>query len=185
MEFETLAIQFAPVGITLTERRIVRNCNPAFAEIFGGQPEEFTDLDLVQLYPSIEDYIRIGATGLDRMREDPVYSDERIMRRLDDTLFWCRVRGRSLIKDEPFARAIWTFIDISAERRVFDLSPREREVAMHTCQGRTAKEIARDLGLSHRTIEQYRAQLFEKTGAANKAEFVAFFMGMPGANPEP
>lgn len=179
MEFATLAIQFAPVGIALTERRIVRDCNPAFAEIFGGPVEGFAGMDLVRLYPSVEDYERIGAAGLSHMRDDPVYSDERIMRRLDGSLFWCRVRGRSLIADEPFARAVWTFIDISAERRVFDLSPREREVAMLTCQGRTAKEIARDLGLSHRTVEKYRARLFEKAGAANKAEFVAYFLGIP------
>ncbi|SIS82100.1 PAS domain-containing protein [Phaeovulum vinaykumarii] len=183
MEFETLAIQHAPIGIALTERRIIRACNPAFAAIFGaagggGATEVFADMDLMRLYPSAEDYHRIGAEGLARMRADPLYLDERVMRRLDGALFWCRVRGRSLSAPDPFDRAVWTFADMSAERPVLDLSPRERVVAMRTCQGQTAKEIARDLGLSHRTVEQHRARLFRKAGAANKAEFVAFFMGM-------
>lgn len=43
----------------------------------------------------------------------------------------------------------------------------------------TAKETARALGLSHRTIEQHRAQPMEKSDAGNTAEFVALFSDMP------
>lgn len=179
MDFATLAIEYAPLGITMTEHRVIRACNPAFAAMFGGEAERFRGMELSRLYPSIEEYEAIGQAGLQRMRATPLYHDERIMRRLDGQLFWCRVQGRSLRPDEPFALAVWTFADLSAERPVLDLTRRERDVAIRTCQGRTAKEIARDLDLSPRTVEQYCARLFQKTGARNKAELVAVLAGVP------
>jgi DNA-binding CsgD family transcriptional regulator len=175
MNLETLAFLHAPVGIALTESRVVLDCNSAFAEIFGGEPHAMRGIGLVRLYPCVDDYERIGAAGLKVMRETGRYHDERVMQRLDGTLFWCRVRGRSLLREHPFARAVWTFADMSTERPVLALSARERDVAILTCQGLTAKETARTLGLSHRTVEHYRAQLMTKAGARNTAEFVALF----------
>lgn len=35
MDFETLAIQSVPIGIALTERRVIRACNPAFADVIA------------------------------------------------------------------------------------------------------------------------------------------------------
>lgn len=35
------------------------------------------------------------------------------------------------------------------------LSPRQVEIARHLCLGRSTKEIARRLGLSHRTVQNY------------------------------
>ena len=113
------------------------------------------------------------------MRATPVHDDGRIMRRLDGRLFWCRVQGRSPRPDEPFALAVWTFADLVAERPVLDLTRRKREIAIRACQGRTAKEIARDLHLSPRRVQQYRARLFRKTGTHNKPEPLAVLTGLP------
>ncbi|MCA3699879.1 MAG: helix-turn-helix transcriptional regulator, partial [Brevundimonas sp.] len=41
------------------------------------------------------------------------------------------------------------------------------------CQGQTSKQIALDLGLSHRTVEVFRARILKKTGAANAAALAA------------
>lgn len=180
MNLETLAFRHAPIGIALTEARVVRACNPAFAEMFrAGAAEDVAGMPLVHIYPSVEDHDRIGAAGLEMLRQSGRYSDERIMRRLDGSLFWCRVGGVCLTPEEPFARGVWTFADISDERPVIALSPREREVAILTCRGLTAKEIARQLDLSHRTVEQYRGQLLQKCGVRNTAELAALFSGMP------
>ena len=119
------------------------------------------------------------AAGPRNMRATPSHHDKRIMRRLDGWLFWCRVQGRSPRPDEPFARAVWTFADLVAERPVLDLTRRKREIAIRDCQGRMAKEIARDLDLSPRRVDQYRARLFRKTGTHNKAELVAVLTGLP------
>ena len=52
------------------------------------------------------------------------------------------------------------------------LTPREKDVFDQLITGASNKLIARALDLSPRTVEFYRANVFEKTGAANVAELV-------------
>ncbi len=174
-----VAFEYAPVGLAELENRIIRRCNRRFAAIFGGTPEDHADQPVAALYPSLAEFERIGARGLAVLRETASYNDERIMRRRDGTLFWCRVRGRSLTPDDPFRHGIWSFADLSEERPVVALTRRERDVAILTCRGLSAKEVAVDLGLSHRTVEAHRARLMEKFGARKLAELVAKLSGMP------
>jgi DNA-binding CsgD family transcriptional regulator len=179
MPIRDLAFDHAPVGLAVLENRIIRLCNLQFAEIFGGAPADYADVPLARYYPSIEDYRRIGARGLSAMRETGRYDDERVMKRGDGRLFWCRVRGRSLTPEDPFKRGIWSFTDLSDERPLVQLTQREREVAILTCRGMTSKEIGLELGLSYRTVEVYRARLLEKFQARKLAELVAKLSGMP------
>jgi len=174
-----LAFQNAPVGLAELENRIIKRCNRQFAAVFGGMPDTYAGQAMALFYPSLEDYEKIGARGLQAMRETGAYADERIMRRQDGTLFWCRVRGQSLTPDDPFRHGIWSFSDISQERPVVDLTPRERDVAILTARGLSAKEIGRDLSLSYRTVEAHRARLQAKFNARNLAELVAKLSGMP------
>ena len=51
-----------------------------------------------------------------------------------------------------------------------DLTQREQEVLFYYLRGYTAKEIAREMNISHRTIESYIAKVLEKTGSTCKAE---------------
>lgn len=53
------------------------------------------------------------------------------------------------------------------------LSKRERECIENLIQGKTAKEIARILDLSHRTIEFYIENLKKKFNCLNRAELIA------------
>ncbi|HLG82106.1 MAG TPA: LuxR C-terminal-related transcriptional regulator [Bradyrhizobium sp.] len=52
------------------------------------------------------------------------------------------------------------------------LTPREREVFAFIATGKTNKQIARELGLSARTVEGYRASIMRKVGAKNATELV-------------
>ncbi len=54
-------------------------------------------------------------------------------------------------------------------RTVDALSGREREVLGLLAAGLTSKEVARRLGLSPKTVENHRARVLEKLGAANTA----------------
>lgn len=179
MDLSELAFLNAPIGLVVLEERIIRVANHRFGEIFGAPAEAFGDTPLAAVYPTAQDYERIGARGLEAMRESGRYEDERVMKRLNGELFWCRVRGQSVTPDNPFRRGVWSFVDLSAERPVVELTPREREVAILTCQGRTSKEIGLELGLSYRTVEAHRARLLEKFGARKLPELVAKFSGMP------
>lgn len=54
------------------------------------------------------------------------------------------------------------------------LTDREREVLVHVTSGRTSKEIASRLGISHRTVESHRENLMKKLGIESVAELTKF-----------
>lgn len=179
MNLAETAFDHSPIGLVVLENRIIRRCNLQFARTFNSTIESLTNSPMSALYPSKAEFETIGARGLAAMRDTGQYADERIMRRCTGELFWCRARGNSLTPEAPFERGIWSFSDLSQERPVVPLTPRERDVAILTCRGLSAKEIGRELDLSHRTIEVYRARLIEKFGARKLAELVAKLSGMP------
>ena len=59
-----------------------------------------------------------------------------------------------------------------AAERVAALSPREREVLDLLIAGKPNKLIARDLGLSPRTVEVHRARMMARLGVGSLAEAV-------------
>jgi two-component system response regulator FixJ len=58
----------------------------------------------------------------------------------------------------------------SLQDRLEGLTRREREIMVLAAAGQSNKEIARQLGISHRTVEIHRARVMHKTGAANLVE---------------
>lgn len=58
--------------------------------------------------------------------------------------------------------------------RLSCLSARELEILPLVVAGQANKEIARHLGISHRTVEIHRARILSKTGASNLLELVRF-----------
>ena len=162
----TLAYDFAPVALCLTQHRTITNCNRAFLELFGFKAGELTGQSIAQLYPSPEEYQRIGQPGYPQMEHGGRYQDERLMRRSDGALIWCRARGQAVDAQDPAAASAWSFEALSQTLPdVQRLSPREREVVALVAQGLSSKEMARQLGLSPRTVEMHRAHLRLKLGA--------------------
>ncbi|WP_246137956.1 LuxR C-terminal-related transcriptional regulator [Maritimibacter fusiformis] len=162
-----LAYMYAPVGLVVTENRVIRDCNTAFAEMFGYARAELRDQLFVILYPSDDEFRNIRDRGIKQLQETNRYWDERVMARRDGTLFWCRVRGHSFTPDAPLQRAVWSFADLSPTRPYFPLTRREREILSHLSEGLSSKEIARKLDISHRTVEVYRAKLLKKFEVKN------------------
>lgn len=65
--------------------------------------------------------------------------------------------------------------DLAAGRgHPLELSARELAVLRYVCRGHSAKEAARDLGLSPRTVEMHRSRLMDKTGARSAVGLAAF-----------
>ncbi|WCR18927.1 PAS and helix-turn-helix domain-containing protein [Paracoccus alcaliphilus] len=170
----------APVGLVVTANRRIDLCNARFAAIFGYRMQDLQGRRLALLYPSTEEYDRIGRIGLAEMKATGRYDDERVMRRRDGSHFWCRVQGQSLDAANPFSRAVWSMTDISAARPLVQLTRRERQVAMLLVEGRTSKDIARALSISPRTVEAHRQKLNAKLEVRNTAECVARLAGIPG-----
>ena len=172
-----LAFDLAPVGLVLSRNRAIVDCNEHLCEMFGASRAQLVGQSFQILYPSADEYERIGARLLPIMNATGVYSDNRIMKRVDGRLkgetFWCHVTGRALNRSAPHEAGIWTFEDLSASRPVTaELTAREREVAAHLMRGLTSKEIGRALGISHRTVEIYRARLMRKFKASTTADLV-------------
>ncbi|WP_153111506.1 response regulator transcription factor [Propionivibrio limicola] len=55
-------------------------------------------------------------------------------------------------------------------QRLQQLTQRENEVMMLALAGNTNKGIAKQLGISYRTVEIHRSRILQKTGAANMLE---------------
>ncbi|MCB1364572.1 MAG: PAS domain S-box protein [Rhodobacteraceae bacterium] len=164
-----LAFTHAPVGLVVTENRVIRACNQSFAAMFGYECGELCDRSFAILYPSQEEFVNIRNRGVRALREGGAYWDERVMMRRGGDLFWCRVRGHTFTPEEPLARAVWSFADLADTRPYLPLTRREREVFSLLGEGKTSKEIARSLELSYRTVEVHRARLLKKFGVANTA----------------
>lgn len=65
------------------------------------------------------------------------------------------------------------------QHRFERLTARERQVVMLVMQGKTNKEISRELGISFRTVEKYRAMAMSKLEVSTAAELCLLCMDAP------
>lgn len=174
MDFDyRLAFDMAPVGMVLSRNRTMVDCNQQVCEMFGASREVLIGQSFQVLYPSADEYERLGAHMAPILNTKGHYADNRIMKRASGEVFWCHVAGRALNRADPHALGIWSFEDLSAQRPVkAELTGREREVAARLLEGLTSKEIGRALEISHRTVEIYRARLMRKYNASTAADLV-------------
>lgn len=169
----------APVGLVVSRHRLIEHCNPFFATMFGYSSDELVGKSLAVLYPSTKEFADLGTLGLRQMNLNLRYRDDRIMQRRDSTQFWCQVYGQSTTPQDPYARCVWSFIDLSDQRPVVDLTRRERGIAMLLIQGLTNKQIGQKLEISHRTVEAHRSRMMNKLGTKSSAELFAKLAGLP------
>lgn len=167
------AFENAPVGLVVTRHRLIDQCNPFFANMFGYRPNELVGKSLALLYPTPKEFADLGILVLRQMNLNQRYRDDRIMQRRDGSQFWCQVFGQSTTPQDPYAHCVWTFIDLSDQRPVVDLTRREREIAMLLIEGLTNKHIGQKLGILHRTVEAHRSRMMRKLSAKNSAELLS------------
>ncbi|MDO9251489.1 LuxR C-terminal-related transcriptional regulator [Hydrogenophaga sp.] len=172
-----LAFDLAPLGLALSRQRTIVDCNQALCEMFGATREQLVGQSFQLLYPSADEYERTGARITPILGRSGTYADDRVMKRVDGRFkgetFWCHVTGRALHREAPHEAGIWSFEDLSSRRAVkAELTGREREVAAFLMNGLTSKEIGKALGISHRTVEIYRARLMRKYQAGSSVDLV-------------
>jgi len=176
----------APVGLVVSRRRIIIDCNQALCIMFGTHRELLIGQSFQVLYPSADEFERTGARITPIMNRRGLYADDRIMKRHPGDpkgeLFWCHVTGRAFERDDPHAGGVWSFEDLSARRPVHHpgragLTGREREVAALLLEGQTSKLMGKSLGISHRTVDIYRARLMRKFGVHSTPELIQKLMG--------
>jgi len=88
---------------------------------------------------------------------------------LDDAAFLESIRHAVKLGETRRNR---TFESLRARMLLARLTPRERAVLDELVAGQSNKAAARQLGLSQRTIEVYRAQILDKLGAGGLSDLV-------------
>lgn len=173
-------VDLCPLGLMLSSQRRIVACNERFATLFGYTQAELLGQSLAMLYPSTDEFVRIGERGRQVMTDKGAYQDERLMKRRDGLLQRFRVHGHAAELVDPFGSACWVFEPLAAGADSSRLTPREREILAGMSRGHTAKEAAKALGLSPRTVEKLRAGLRAKFGAHNAVELMSRVSGLPG-----
>lgn len=172
INFEAI-FRLAPIGMCVSQHRKIIACNDALAQMFACQKSDLLGQSFIILYPTPDEFERTGARIEPIIHSTGIYTDERIMKRATQELFWCHVSGRSLDPAHAHAACIWSFEDLSAKRSVSpELTTREREIAALLADGQTSKLIARQLQLSPRTVEMHRAKLMRKLNANSASELI-------------
>ena len=172
-----IAFDLAPIGLVLSRRRQIVDCNQQVLAMFGVAREGLVGKSFEILYPTAGEFERTGARIAASLDASGGYADERVMRRVGGAvpgeLFWCHVSGRALDAGDPHAAGIWSFEDLSPRRRMaVALTAREREIAALLIEGMTSKMIGKRLSISPRTVDVYRGRLMKKHVAGTTAELV-------------
>lgn len=178
-KLEQTIFELCPLGLMLSSDRKIVTCNQRFASMFGYSVHDLRGQDLLILYPSADEYQRIGERGFQVMTRKGEYHDERLMRKRNGATQWFRVHGNTADLSNPFGNACWVFEPLSAGVDVSRLTPREREILTGMSHGDTAKQAAKKLGISPRTVEKIRAGLRSKFGAHNAVELMSKVRGLP------
>lgn len=172
-----LGFEHAPVALCVTQKRLMVACNDRFAALFGYAPAELLGQSIAMLYPSPQEFRRIGQRGYPRMHRGQRYEDDRLMQRRGGELFWCRVSGVSTHSDRPALEAVWAFEAMPHTARSADLlTPREREVVAQLAAGLTSKEIAKALALSPRTVDMHRGRMLKKMGVRTTVQLLGLLV---------
>ena len=73
-----MLVELCPLGLMLSSNRKIVACNRRFAAMFGYAMDEMEGRSLVTLYPSEDEYTRIGDRGRQVMVQKGEYQDERL-----------------------------------------------------------------------------------------------------------
>ncbi|MBU4302068.1 MAG: response regulator transcription factor [Actinobacteria bacterium] len=82
--------------------------------------------------------------------------------------------GKALLHPDATAQLLKEFVTLADKRtRDYGLSNREMEVLQLLSEGKTNKQIAKDLWISEQTVKTHVAHIFDKLGTSHRTETVA------------
>jgi DNA-binding NarL/FixJ family response regulator len=83
-------------------------------------------------------------------------------------------QGKALLHPDATAQLLKEFVTLAENRtKDYGLSNREMEVLQLLSEGKTNKQIAKDLWISEQTVKTHVAHIFEKLGTSDRTETVA------------
>lgn len=111
IHYNKLAFDFSPAPIVVLSNRHMVEMNHAFAQMFGYEREELLHHSIIKIFPSIEDYEKVGNDALQSLlqKNSLYYSDQRFMQHKSGEIFWTHTHGRTLTPEDPFQLMVWHF----------------------------------------------------------------------------
>ena len=165
-------LQNTPVDVVLMDLQMPQLDGTKATEIIR---EKFPHVKVIILSMHDEDkYIlhlmEIGANGYLLKDNDPEEVEKAIRKVIETDIYFSDFVSKVMLRKMTRKN--------QQENKIFnyktDISDREKEVLVHTCEGLTTTEIGEILSLSPRTVEGHRLRMIEKLGVKNTAGLVAF-----------
>lgn len=115
-ERETI-LENSMVGIAfLTPKGRFRWANRAMFQIFGTTPQARDFSSMEEVYPTREDYLRVGGEVSQAILEGRVYETEMRMRRLDGSHIWVFMSGKAVSRTDLNQGTVWSILDITQRK---------------------------------------------------------------------
>jgi DNA-binding CsgD family transcriptional regulator len=175
LDYEDVFLKL-PTAVIVARERIMVDCNDRALALFRATRSDIVNQSFAVLYPEQKDFASTGRRIAPLIAKRAVFSDDRIMRRIDGSHFWVTVCGFGFNPKRPYELALWTFTDLSKQEKQSDvaslLTERERDVAALVVHGMTSKEIGRELDISPRTVDIHRASLLRKYEVKTTTELI-------------
>ena len=102
----------AAVGILLSKRRTIEECNIRAAEMLGYAEHELIGMSSVCIFPSVQCYEKMGVEAGPALSSGAAFTREMELRRKDGRLLWCRIYGRAVDPHNSAHGTIWIVEDI-------------------------------------------------------------------------
>ena len=149
--------------------RTILACNSRAEQVFGYAAEQMVGRTTVLLHLNEESFNDFGDSGNPLLENGQPFHTRMWMRRACGACFPSENTVTPLQGVDGRQVALSLVRDLSEESpsthfsKVYGtLTPREQEVFALTARGLSAKEVARKLELSHRTVEQHRNSILQK-----------------------
>jgi PAS domain S-box-containing protein len=112
--FETLTL-----GIAFIKDRVILRANRRLGELFGRPLDEMIGQTTRIWYKNEEEYLGIGASTYEDLKQRTIHQREQELPRKDGSLFWCRFSVRALDAQDISQGIVCTLEDIT-ERRAME-----------------------------------------------------------------
>lgn len=123
------------ISLSHEAERQISSVNAKMCEIFGYSAQELIGSSTAILFPSREDFEKVGQLYFPVLARGGTYRFESHFRRKDGSLFWCSATGRAIDSNDLSKGAIWIYDDITERRMLQDNLERslaEREAILLT-----------------------------------------------------
>jgi len=139
----------SPAGIGMVVDRTLVEVNDHFCEMIGYPKEALLGQDAKMLYPTLEEYQRVGDEKYRQIKRDGTGTLETVMKRPDGTLIDVLMSSSPLDQTDYSQGVIFTTLDITAQKQAADekkrIEAKYRQTQKVEAIGQLAGGVAHDL----------------------------------------